>query len=445
MKILFIDCDGVTFNTEVFAFHEMKRLGVNLKNSLEITNFFGSFDWNILFSVGGILNNSVSRIKNLLSTNTFLKIYALSAYSLFNGKYISNEIEVKKKNYQKYLPEVELIPVPITTPKHEYVKDMVKGNILVDNSLKNILGWQKNGGYGVFFVQSLKTSYPTFKDIVKPYQLGANQPYFIIDDLKNLEKVNDLILESEVNNSYLGDDFVIKDILSIDSEAFLESKYIKELQALNDEDKIYFFSDYDGVIFDTHTTALGYINQLLKLKQKEDQKQGIFKDDSYYLINKIKRDSIWNDIIDDYFLNVDWKDLINESKEIDNARSQLLKLKNLNIFKSVAVASNRNTYENEGMAKFSSLKEYDINCFTIPVKIKKSEALPSRNSILLDDSIEKVRDWVNNSGIGILFLKYHPLTLPTEDKPYFIVGNILDVSKVLYLKNYLKTKKLLKK
>ena len=97
------------------------------------------------------------------------------------------------------------------------------------------------------------------------------------------------------------------------------------------------------------------------------------------------------------------------------------------------------------MAKFSSLKEYDINCFTIPVKIKKSEALPSRNSILLDDSIEKVRDWVNNSGIGILFLKYHPLTLPTEDKPYFIVGNILDVSKVLYLKNYLKTKKLLKK
>ena len=58
MRDLYIDCDGVIYNTVKYAFEEMKKLGVNLKDEDAITDYFVHCDWNKLMTEGGIINDA---------------------------------------------------------------------------------------------------------------------------------------------------------------------------------------------------------------------------------------------------------------------------------------------------------------------------------------------------------------------------------------------------
>lgn len=42
---LYIDCDGVIFDTIVIAFNDMKLLGIDTKDELMVTRYFQNIDW----------------------------------------------------------------------------------------------------------------------------------------------------------------------------------------------------------------------------------------------------------------------------------------------------------------------------------------------------------------------------------------------------------------
>ena len=205
---------------------------------------------------------------------------------------------------------IKLITTPNTIPKHDCVKAI--GNILVDNGLDNILGWVKNGGYGVDFVSNLKDMYPNCSNFIKPYQYGSNQPYYIIDDLSYLPDINKDIDNKEIETSYYGADIVVEK----DIEDFLLSSEFKGLKNLPYFEKGDCYYDFDGVIVDLYGTSFLDISKKIQRIREHDIKMGKEKNPKDYLLELVSRDgNPWRFVIDCYFKNVDFDDT--ETKVLD--------------------------------------------------------------------------------------------------------------------------------
>ena len=206
----------------------------------------------------------------------------------------------------------------------------------------------------------------------------------------------------------------LEEIRTCNTIDFINSNYFHELMKF---DKIDCYFDCDGVLFDTIKVSF----EELGLDYKN-----------------IPIDPNVQKGLSEYYKKVDWLDLLNRSGEINGSCKKLLILKNLNIFKNIAVATHRHSYLNEGVSKKQvfSEKAKGITVFDIPYKIPKEVALNSINNILVDDSKTKITSWVNSGGIGVLFNdEVKELILPNENTPYFITSDILDVIKVIYILN----------
>jgi len=128
--------------------------------------------------------------------------------------------------------------------------------------------------------------------------------------------------------------------------------------------------------------------------------------------------------------------LLLKSEEINNSFKNFLILKELNLFKYMAIATHRHTYLNEGLAKKRIFEERikGIPVLDIPFKLKKHFAVKSEGNILVDDSKRKIIEWVNSGGIGVLFDQdFIGFSTPTLETPYFVINNLLDLVKVMYL------------
>lgn len=208
-------------------------------------------------------------------------------------------------------------------------------------------------------------------------------------------------------------------IRNFNSILFLESNYLNELQLKSNKEKRDCYFDCDGVLFDTIKTS--------------------FKEMGLDKIKDISEPLIQANLTK-YYKNVDWIDLINRSGEINDSLNKLNIIKSLNVFKNIAVATHRHSYLNEALSKKKILGERlnDITVFDIPFKIPKEVALNSIDNILVDDSKTKIINWVNSGGIGVLFdPNIQELILPTDEKPYYITSDLLDVLKITYLNNNL--------
>ena len=293
--------------------------------------------------------------------------------------------------------------------------------------------------------------YPNCSNFIKPYQYGSNQPYYIIDDLSYLPDINKDIDNKEIETSYYGADIVIKNVIEKDLDEFLLSPEFKGLKKLPYFEKGDCYYDFDGVIVDLYGTSFLDISKKIQRIREHDIKMGKEKDSKDYLLELVSRDgNPWRFVIDCYFKSVDFDDLLKRCNEIDNARQKIKEVKESNIFNNVGVASNVNSYFNESCSKRDYLKEYDLNLFAIPRKIKKASGIPSISrrlvddnekeikNILVDDTETKVLDFIEKGGIGVLFLPYHKFTLPDEslNRPYYIIGDIRDVYRVKYLALY---------
>ena len=179
MRDLYIDCDGVIFNTISIAFLEMKKQGVNIKNQVDIDNYFKYCDWNMLIEKGGIINDSIDKLKILIESNSFNSV----SVATHRCSYVEGVIKTNK--FKSLIPNLKIITIPKKIGKHFAVP--VKNNILIDDALSKIEDWVDNGGIGILFTEKVNR-------LIYPNEMN-NKNYFITNDLLDCLVVNNLYKE----------------------------------------------------------------------------------------------------------------------------------------------------------------------------------------------------------------------------------------------------------
>lgn len=142
--ILYLDCDGVIFNTIQEGYNMMQEINMDIHNRAHANFFFQTVDWNVLIYRAGILKNSILKIKNIINSNEYRDVIIVTKLS-------GNEYEEKIKRIilGKLLPNTKVITLKINENKDEVVDSI--NNILVDDDINNTLRFRKKG-IGLHFV-----------------------------------------------------------------------------------------------------------------------------------------------------------------------------------------------------------------------------------------------------------------------------------------------------
>ena len=142
---IYYDCDGVTLNTIEAGKIMAKERHIDASNPYAFNYFFRTVDWNELIFRGGILDNSVRKIKRISDMDFFI--------SKILTKLSGNEYEemVKRRLFAKLLPDVPVITLGLHENKDEVVDP--RDNILIEDSKSNADRWtmtnERLGAYGV--------------------------------------------------------------------------------------------------------------------------------------------------------------------------------------------------------------------------------------------------------------------------------------------------------
>lgn len=145
------------------------------------------------------------------------------------------------------------------------------------------------------------------------------------------------------------------------------------------------YIDFDGVIYDT-------VSEILKELEKNNLSL--------------------SDDCSSFFKNINWKNLLEKSSEINNSIDSIIKLSDKYNIKILTHVSS--IFEMESKAEFIRLKIPTVDIIFVPKSIQKNYIVSAQNNILIDDSFKNVDNWKKSGGVGILFDKN------TDDLAYII-------------------------
>ena len=146
-NILYIDCDGVIFNTIETAFKIMKENNIDITDNKKVDYFFRNTSWGFLLERSIIINDIINKIIKLSNQGLYKEVIILTKLS---GNY--TEERLKRETFKVLLPNMKII-----TLQREYDKAFIvpsRNNILVDDEEKNIISWNENGGIGIRFIRN---------------------------------------------------------------------------------------------------------------------------------------------------------------------------------------------------------------------------------------------------------------------------------------------------
>lgn len=158
-KKIFIDFDGVILDSEE------RILKQKLSSNLDWDDFFQTVDWFQLLSTSKIINDSVNYIlekqKSYKNLAILTKIHTV------------NEMLAKTEYIRNKQIEIPIFFVPPRTTKSE-IYHPKNGEILIDDSLKNLKDWKLHGGTGIYFSLSHQSQeFKTIKSLKKYYRKGS--------------------------------------------------------------------------------------------------------------------------------------------------------------------------------------------------------------------------------------------------------------------------------
>ena len=153
-KKVFIDFDGVIFDTE-------KRV-VEKKQNPDISwnEFFEKLDWFQLLEESQVINNAIEYILECQVRSQQIAILT-KIHTLI-------EMEAKVKALRSRKVEVPVLFVPPHIKKSQ-IYLLNNGEILIDDSIKNLIDWELNGGKGIYFTEDLTSNnqFETVKTLSK--------------------------------------------------------------------------------------------------------------------------------------------------------------------------------------------------------------------------------------------------------------------------------------
>lgn len=139
--MIYIDFDGVILDTEELLF-EKWRMNSNryLFPESEKIKYIQEIDWRYVLYNSPIINDSIYYLKQLDPSKSFILTKVHSLTNEANNKIIwSRDNGIKQT----------IIVVPYTQKKTDLVP--VTGNLLVDDSLRNLDEWKEKNGNVLFF------------------------------------------------------------------------------------------------------------------------------------------------------------------------------------------------------------------------------------------------------------------------------------------------------
>lgn len=140
------------------------------------------------------------------------------------------------------------------------------------------------------------------------------------------------------------------------------------------------YIDFDGVILDTMTKTY-----------KELNAAGIDRNDQPKIM--------------EFFRNLDWKKLIEETDQINDSINEIKKVcasKKFNVYILTHINST-----NEMIEKIKYLHEVlpEVTVVSVPKELPKTNVVNPSAAILVDDYSGNLKEWQKRLGIGIKFVK----------------------------------------
>lgn len=136
----YIDFDGVILDTEELLFYEWRKNPYRHELPEEVKiNYIKNSDWRTIINESPVINDAINILNNID----------------YNKSAILTKVHSLKEGYEKirYLKgkgvRQNVVLVPYTLKKIDVVNP--NGNILVDDSLRNLDEWCECRGYPMFF------------------------------------------------------------------------------------------------------------------------------------------------------------------------------------------------------------------------------------------------------------------------------------------------------
>ncbi len=137
----YIDFDGVILDTEDILFYDWinhpERFNMPWDN---VVRYIKRKNWQEILKNSNVINDSINILKNMDIDDTVIltKVHSLGNEGVAKINYL-RELGVKQN----------IILVPFELRKCDVVQ--AKDNILIDDSLRNLMEWEEQGGYSMFF------------------------------------------------------------------------------------------------------------------------------------------------------------------------------------------------------------------------------------------------------------------------------------------------------
>ena len=141
---IFIDFDGVIFDTEKRVVDRKK-----LRPDISWNAFFEELDWFELLEEAKVINNAIDYILEAQSKSKQIAILT-KIHTLL-------EMEAKVRALRTRNIEIPILFVPPHIKKSQiYLPN--NGEILIDDSVKNLIDWEQKGGRSIYFSENLDSS-----------------------------------------------------------------------------------------------------------------------------------------------------------------------------------------------------------------------------------------------------------------------------------------------
>ena len=141
---VFIDFDGVIFDTEKRIVERKK-----LRPDISWNVFFEELDWFELLEEAKVINNAIVYILEAQSKSRQIAILT-KIHTLL-------EMEAKVRALRSRNIEIPILFVPPHIKKSQiYLPN--NGEILIDDSVKNLIDWEQKGGRSLYFSENLDSS-----------------------------------------------------------------------------------------------------------------------------------------------------------------------------------------------------------------------------------------------------------------------------------------------
>jgi len=160
------------------------------------------------------------------------------------------------------------------------------------------------------------------------------------------------------------------------------------------------YIDFDGVILDTI-------------------------DVTYKLIEDLKIDRNNHNEIASFYTNLDWKHLLEITPEINDSINSIKRLLETNLF-DIAILTHVYSVS-EIVEKVHFIRKFfpTITVIPVPKQISKTKMVSAKDSILIDDYDQNLKEWQEAGGLGILFSK------KLKDKGFKVIDKLDQILEVL--------------